>query len=162
MTLDLYNISDNPKQLYKTIGDSIYQTTQTIKPYEPISDLTGSILITYSSTAEDCNYAKIVDDAGFTKYYFVTDKQLEVGGKMRIYLEIDVLMTFQEDILNCPAVYDRSDCFPNYLLDDGMERVSVKRDVEFIGFMIPGQTIAQTVDNPPLNYPDKILTIVML
>lgn len=109
MTCNLYNSTDNPKTIGKTLTGGT--AVSSVKPYEPISELTGSILIAYTGTKFDYNYISIDfsnDETPHIRKYFITDKELEIGGKMRLILKLDVLETFGADILKCPAVFDRT------------------------------------------------------
>lgn len=123
-TISLYNISDNPKKLVKNPGNALYTPT-TFEPYQPLSDLTGTVLIPYKIKVgndyvilEGANYAKLNG-----KYYFITDRVLEPGGKLRLYLKIDVLMTYAEQIKNCPAVNRRSaNLYNAFIYDNQMDR----------------------------------------
>lgn len=96
----LCNCPDPPKKLAKntTIGTS---GTISCTPYEPMSDLTGYIIIDWSGDYEGCNYLTMTETWGDeepqtrTTYYYITDIIKDIGGKMRLYLRRDVLMTFR-------------------------------------------------------------------
>lgn len=62
-------------------------TTQAIEPYNPLSDITGFVIVTYDSNWYSANYAKVGD-----KYYYITGREVLTGGMMRIVLHVDVLM----------------------------------------------------------------------
>lgn len=108
----LYNTTSNPKALNKDLTNSI--EIQTINPYEPVSDLEGYVIVNYNSNYENMNYAKYDND-----YYFIVDREKMIGGKMKLYLRMDVLMSFQTGIKNCDCVFERSEnLFNNYIVDE--------------------------------------------
>ena len=108
----LYNVSDNPKKLNKTLGNGT--EIQTITPYEPVSDLEGYVIVNYNADYMLKNYAAYLND-----YYFITDRELLTGGKMKLHLRMDVLMSFQTYIKNCDCVFERSEnLFNSYIVDE--------------------------------------------
>lgn len=108
----LYNVSDNPKKLNKTLGNGT--EIQTITPYEPVSDLEGYVIVNYNADYMLKNYAEYLND-----YYFITDRELLTGGKMKLHLRMDVLMSFKTGIVNCDCVLDRAtDNYNAYIIDE--------------------------------------------
>ena len=73
------------------------------KPFEPLSPLTGQLLLEYDATIYAANYAKFNG-----KYYFITDRELLTGGRMRIFCRVDVLKTYASAILNLSVMCRRS------------------------------------------------------
>lgn len=120
----LYNVSDNPKKLNKTLGNGT--EIQTITPYEPVSDLEGYVIVNYNADYMLKNYAAYLND-----YYFITDRELLTGGKMKLHLRMDVLMSFQTDIKNCPCVVSRSEepNLQNSYIVDNLRNTYAKREV---------------------------------
>ena len=104
-TIAFYTISDPPNKLDKSIPTAT--KTATCTPFEPVSDLTGSVLIDYVAGVEGCNYAQITGD-GRPRYCFITDIQKDVGGHMRVYLREDPLMTFKTEIQDSAILATRS------------------------------------------------------
>lgn len=155
MTCNLYNSTDNPKTIGKTLTGGT--AVSSLKPYEPISELTGSILISYSGTKFDYNYISVDfsnDETPHIRKYFITDKELELGGKLRLILKLDVLETYGEDILECKAVYDRTNNVDKANVDliDGIVRTSADCITERIKFV--------TTDyNVGLDYPGKVIMV---
>ena len=80
MEVTFYNYSGNPKVVDKTLGSAI-ATAATLKPYRPVSDLKGEIILAYDSALYAANYA-LLD----SKYYFITDRQVLPGGQMLFQL----------------------------------------------------------------------------
>lgn len=73
------------------------------KPFEPLSPLTGQLLIAYDPVVYAANYAKFEN-----KYYFVTDRELLTGGRMRLICRVDVLKTYAEQIAGLRVMCRRS------------------------------------------------------
>ena len=121
----LYNTTSNPKALNKDLTNSI--TIETIHPYEPVSDLEGYVIVNYNSNYENMNYAAYDND-----FYFITDREKMIGGKMKLYLRMDVLMSFSTDIVNCPIVVLRSEVASkhNAYIQDGLRVTYADREVD--------------------------------
>lgn len=77
------------KSDYRVVNKNItlIGATQEIEPYNPLSDITGFVIVSYDANWYSANYAKIGD-----KYYYVTGREVLTGGMMRIVLHVDVLM----------------------------------------------------------------------
>lgn len=121
--MTLYNTTSNPKALTKNLTGGIQ--IQTINPYEALSDLDGYVIIAYNADYENINYAAYDGD-----YYFVTDREKLIGGKMKLYLHMDVLMSFKTDIENCPMVALRSEMTTkhNAYIQDGLRVTYADRE----------------------------------
>ena len=98
-----YNNTDNPKTVNKTLSETPTHTA-TITPYQPLSELTGTIILAYNSALDSANYCSFG-----SKYYFITDRILLTGGKIQLTLRVDVLMTYKTAIKNCPAILARTE-----------------------------------------------------
>lgn len=81
-----YHMKSDYRVVNKNITDVI-GTTNAIEPYNPLSDITGFIIVSYSASWYSANYAKVGD-----KYYYITGREVLTGGMMRIVLHVDVLM----------------------------------------------------------------------
>lgn len=73
------------------------------KPFEPLSPLTGQLLLEYDATIYAANYAKFNG-----KYYFITDRELLTGGRMRLFCRVDVLKTYSSAIIGLSVMCRRS------------------------------------------------------
>lgn len=133
----LYNTISNPKALNKDLTNIIQ--IETIKPYEPVSDLEGYVIIDYNSDYENMNYAAYDND-----FYFITDREKMIGGKMKLYLRMDVLMSFKTGIVNCPIVVLRSEVTSkhNAYIQDGLRVTYADREMDTfaIGDLIKDDT----------------------
>lgn len=150
LSVEFYNTASNPKEVPKTLGAAITQTAVNCITYNPIDQLTGTLILDYNAALLNANYCTM---AG--KNYFITERKYGIGQHMELTLKVDVLETYWQEIKHCPAVFDRSDSHPNNMLSDPMERVSTQREVEYLPFVNVG------VGNP-FDYPDRILVQTML
>lgn len=73
------------------------------KPFEPLSPLTGQLLLAFDSTIYATNYAKFEN-----KYYFITDRELLTGMRMRLICRVDVLKTYADQIAGLRVMCRRS------------------------------------------------------
>lgn len=121
----LYNTTSNPKALNKDLTNGT--NIETIHPYEPVSDLEGYVIVNYNSTYEDMNYAAYDND-----FYFIVDREKMIGGKMKLYLRMDVLMSFSTGIVNCPIVVLRSEVTSkhNAYIQDGLRVTYADREMD--------------------------------
>ena len=86
-TLTLYKIPDDPRVVIKTLGTA--QASIACSPYEEISDLEGSVIVDYNATRYGCNYGYMDG-----KYFFITGREAATGGRLKLTLRVDVLMTY--------------------------------------------------------------------
>lgn len=100
-TATFYNISDNPKKIEKTLGTQLGAATCT--PFEPVSDLHGSILIDYFNNIDNANYATVTT-GGRLLYCFVRDVVKDIGGRCRVELDIDPLTTNEGQLKECDCI----------------------------------------------------------
>ena len=99
ISIQFYKCADDPRVLDKTLTNET--TSATLDNYEPVSDITG--YITVQSSRLDYNYCKING-----KYYFITEKQRQTNGMLRLYLREDVLYTYRAAIKALPVVVGRN------------------------------------------------------
>ena len=107
-SVNFYNISDDPRVLYKTTGEAII-TPSSVTPYQPVDYVNPKLILGYNESIHNCNYCAIkwkVDT--FTRYYYIRDVELANGEKMIVHLDEDVLMTYQEQIKELPCYVLRS------------------------------------------------------
>ena len=120
MTMILYNCSDDNAVINKTLTGDL---TVTPVPTAGISLDTPVIDIAYNAAALSKNYAKLsIVENNLTKYeayYFVMpDKQLHIGDKITLSLQIDLLMTYKTGLLDSPVNVIRNAAAPTYVPDD--------------------------------------------
>lgn len=100
-SVTLYNTNDPPNKLNKTLTGA--SAAKSCTPYEPVSDLEGTIVIDYGFDYEGSNYLEMLEqdfDDGAVRaerktYYFITDIEKVQGSKLRLHLKRDVLMTYK-------------------------------------------------------------------
>lgn len=97
-TITLEKTTSDPKQAVKSIVPES-AVTKDCTPYETLDDLNGYVILDYDSTLMDKNYAQYDG-----KFYFVTDRTRDIGHKMKIFLRIDSLSTYWNQIKECDAV----------------------------------------------------------
>lgn len=126
--------SDPPNTLGKKFGES--EQTKICTPYEPLSDFSGKIIIDYDEGIESYNYAVIYNGGssehpqheGRPRSCFITDIEKLPGGKMAVYVEVDVLETYKDDIKSMEILATRASVAGeqegnvgyNSMLEDGM------------------------------------------
>lgn len=98
-TIAFYKCSDDPKVLDKSITNGT--TAATLNNYEPISDITGSVIV--QSSRLDYNYCLLNG-----RYYFITERERTTNGMLKLYLREDVLYTYRAAIKALPVVVGRN------------------------------------------------------
>lgn len=104
LTINMYNITSEPKTVEKTLGQVVH--TGTCSPYEPLSDITGYVILDYNAAGYGANYATLG-----SKSYFVYDRELLTGSKMKIFLRTDVLSTYWSGIKECDGIATQSSAY---------------------------------------------------
>lgn len=105
MTLTVYNISDDPRKLTKTLGEAVGEYT--VNPTENCDILNP--IVSVHSTGQgafplDANYATLSDT---DRKYFIKDITLGTGGKVFVHLAVDVLGTYGTKIRDCNCTVTR-------------------------------------------------------
>lgn len=100
-TATFYNIDDPPNKIDKALGTQLGAATCT--PFEPVSNLHGSILIDYFANVDKSNYASVTT-GGRTLYCFVRDVVKDIGGRCRVELDIDPLKTNAGELKECDCI----------------------------------------------------------
>lgn len=94
MDVLFFDYGGDNRVINKPINDADpLASVQGAKPFEPLSPLTGQLLLEYDATIYAANYAKFDG-----KYYFITDRELLTGGRMRLFCRVDVLKTYASAI----------------------------------------------------------------
>lgn len=116
MEIKLYTVTDDPRKLVKTLP--------TASPgYDPRSGaVRGAIDILRPEVLVEggvvlANYAYIPD---FGRYYFIEEREAVRTGLQRLSLRVDVLMSWANEIKNCPAVFERSQTLVNAYVKDNL------------------------------------------
>ena len=87
----LYNCSDDPRKLSKTLPVDSKIVVSSITPTESCDILNPTFILNYDSAYTTKNY--IVVDTPFNRSYFITDMKIDIGKKIVISCAVDVLQT---------------------------------------------------------------------
>lgn len=113
INITLYDYSGMNEKLKKEPSNPV---TVACTPYEPLSDLSGYVILEYDATKYTKNYAKYIN-----KFYFIYDRELMTGGKMKLFMRVDSLTTYQTGILKSPIIPKRSSSVYNsWIYDEQM------------------------------------------
>jgi hypothetical protein len=129
MIITFYNNLSERKVIRKTLTNALNlsgalrEATSVTNPIITVES--ASLIVGY-------NYCHIPD---FSRYYFVVDIKSMRNNLWAITLKVDVLMSFQEAILNTPAIIDHTSeqDTTNYLTSD-VWRSLVKDKTDIINF----------------------------
>lgn len=86
-TINLYNCSDDPRKLSKTLSGETPVTG--VKPTGIVDLMNPTFELSYDSDYTTKNYCVV--RAPFNRSYFITDMQVDIGKKIIISCTVDVL-----------------------------------------------------------------------
>ena len=130
MTINLYNISDDPRKVVKTLGSATALQCELVYP----SDLLNpTIRISAASWSASLNYMYIPD---FSRYYFITEVTYENGGAVTIQGRVDPLMSYSSSILGLSVNVIRQETGGLTNIVDNQITVTPKQDVSFVKSML--------------------------
>lgn len=118
MNITFYNVSDNPKKLEKDISNVI-GSARVLEPTAPVEVLNPTVVVnwdnTYGNIIANANYAYIDT---FKRYYFISCA-LDTAQRVVVTGKVDYLMSWAEQIKECPATIVRAQIgHPTYIIDD--------------------------------------------
>lgn len=113
-SIKLYNVSDDPRKLNKTLGTPTEVTN--VRPTDIVDLMNPSFILDYNENYTTKNY--LYASAPFDRYYFITDMQVDIGKKIVISCAIDTLYTYREDIRSITANIVRSESEKEHYLPD--------------------------------------------
>lgn len=93
-TINLYNVSDDPRKLNKTLGNPIEVTN--VRPTDIVDLMNPSFILDYNENYTTKNY--LYASAPFDRFYFITDMKIDIGKKIVISCAVDVLQTYATNI----------------------------------------------------------------
>lgn len=106
LTIQFYNSTENPKKIGKDIGSPLLELS--CYPYREIDTLNPTLYLKWNeqtlSDLSTYNYFYLVE---WDRYYFMKPPVYK-SGKVFISGEEDVLMTFQNEILNQDLLVERT------------------------------------------------------
>lgn len=119
MNIMFYNYGGDNTKIQKTLGSSV-TLTGTLRD---TSDFITPEIVVEMPSADNINYAYISE---FQRYYFITSKEVLRTGLYRIKMRVDVLKSFQGDILGLHAIAarvtgDNGSLFNSYIADPKMK-----------------------------------------
>lgn len=130
MTINLYNISDDPRKVVKTLGSATALQCELVYP----SDLLNpTIRISATNWSASLNYMYIPD---FGRYYFITEVTYENGGAVTIQGRVDPLMSYSSSILGLSVNVIRQETGGLTNIVDNQITVTPKQDVSFVKSML--------------------------
>lgn len=107
ITVDFLSCTDDNRKINKSY--SILYSNVNCDVFSEC-DLYNPSLIVDSNIAISSNYIYIHN---FNRYYFITNKNFDKGGKCTVECECDVLMSFKNDILSSVQLVVRSEDLSN-------------------------------------------------
>lgn len=128
MTAQFYKFTGDPRVIEKSFDATSAEVS--ISPYREINDLRGYIIV--SKDFEQYNFVKL-SIAGKTKYYFVTAKTVDTGGRLIMSLEEDVLMTHATLILNTDCMVAQANNGANPYFQNDLPCLVYSRNSEYCG-----------------------------
>lgn len=124
MELRLYRTLDNENVINKNL--SLIHTME-IKLKDKVSIINPTLILSLVNGVDyfQCNYCYLSE---FNRYYFIRDIELMSNKNYRIQLEVDVLESFKDDILNSKGVVTRQENFNPYY--DYNSKYEVRKEVD--------------------------------
>lgn len=124
MELRLYKTLDNENVINKNL--SLIHTMK-IKLKDKVSIINPTLILSVVNGVDyfQCNYCYLSE---FKRYYFIRDIELMSDKNYRMQLEVDVLESFKDDILNSKVLVTRQKNFNPYY--DYKPRYEVRKEVD--------------------------------
>lgn len=132
MTVKFYSVTDDPKKITKTLG-TVKKTVSNIKPFDPVAIHDPVLVLNYDSTYYGVNYAS-VEDGSKTWYYFVDEPVVDTAQRTSLQLNLDLLMTNKDEILNLDVIIQRSSTNYNSYMYDSKQQGQVNKLIEQLFF----------------------------
>lgn len=107
MKVEFYKTNDNAKTVNKTL--QLIKTLDII--FREAVDEQNPLIIMSKNNVTGSNYVHIPD---FNRYYFITKIENYTASLVRVHLTTDLLMTYQDSILNSPVLVTATEK-PSYL-----------------------------------------------
>ena len=115
MKIYLYTVTDDPRKINKTLpAATLIEKDGT--PRGQLDVLRPEILV--AGDILTSNYCQIPDFDG--RYYFIEERTVVREGLTLLSLRVDVLMSWKSYIMNCPAVFERSQTLVNAYVKDSL------------------------------------------
>lgn len=134
MVAKIYKTKSAPNVVNKTLSEVV--TFEEVIFKEDTSLLNPTIIINgvsnaSSYTIEDIGCSNYFSIPKVNRYYFITDINMLIGGRVAISGKVDVLMSFKTDILGSTQLIVRQEKKTNnYLIDTDIPLSSKKQVIE--------------------------------
>lgn len=115
MTLQFYNVSDDPRVLRKTLGTFVNVPNVYMKDNQ---NIINPVFILQGDFKSKGNYCYCVE---LNRYYFVSNMTVDSGGKTMFTCIEDVLMTYADEISRTDVIVfnQGNDALADRLIADG-------------------------------------------
>lgn len=137
MIVKLYNTKDSNNTINKTLTDE----TEFKIMFKGQADIINPVVKLKSKTPILFNYGYIPD---FKRYYFINNIIIEPNGIYTLELNVDVLESFKDDILNCYGYIKQSNNINEYY-NAGYETEERKETEIFKGDVTLGNSETPTL-----------------
>lgn len=112
MTVKFYNTSSPREQVNKTLNNATEITDFWIKD---VTNILNPTIFVGGQNARSFNYCYLPD---FDRYYFAKNKGATEANTIEYELSVDVLMSYQQQIRQIPAIIEIQENNYNLYLDD--------------------------------------------
>lgn len=126
MTINLYNISDDPRKVVKNLGTATALTCELLYPSDLLKP---TIRISATNWSASRNYMYIPD---FNRYYFITDVTYENGGAVTIQGRVDPLMSYSTAVMGLSVNVIRQEFAGLTNIVDNQVTITPKQDITFV------------------------------
>lgn len=133
MTVTLYKCNDDNAVANKTLTNA---TTYNITAYNIESLISPHIIMSFNQQLLQFNYVKLFD-----RFYSIVDFVLNNNDSVTIYLALDVVLTYWDNIRQCSATILRTGNVPTLYVDDKLPILPNDKIFE-------GRRIANNVGTP--------------
>lgn len=113
MNIEVYKNSTPKNRLYRKLTGHLTVAGHLIEPCDVLNPI---IKVAYNAYHVNINYAYIAD---FGRYYFIERYEIN-GDTVTLYLHVDVLYTYRDQILHSQCIAERSSSHYNVNLTDNM------------------------------------------
>ena len=128
MNIKFYYTPDETNKINKTLNSELVLTGN----LKQESSIIKPVILIEATSLVNYNYCYIPE---FNRYYFITDLTIIKKNLWRVSLRVDVLMSFKDEILECPIILSNTQTteLENYLPSD-VYKSTVKFKTDIINF----------------------------
>lgn len=135
MDIILYNITDPPNKVNKTLSGQHVVENVRFKEENALNVINPTILLNLSEEISDVTKYNYLYIGKFARYYYITNISTR-GGLAEIETKVDPLKSFQNDILNSSQVVTRCESkkYRNKYLQDDVVPFDVRDQYDYKKF----------------------------